>query len=327
MYTDVAPELIDFLVPGCAHRTPRARGCVDKTMNNPVKKEPDNAVDGSESVIEEAERLHGSPVKRSTKRVRPKGDVAPKRRKVGKTVKGKAAEVKGEAAEVKGEAVGVEREAAGAEGEATVDSVALQTRYPVGRFWTTERITNLKHHCLLRELDGFFTDDLLRRYLLPLLSPKEGGTGEISRRVMDWFVVNYAKKWPVMYRHETKPGWVEEVNVCRNYELRMKQYGKHSLDVFCRNKQRVHFELDGKVLTTVVAQLNFVRWAIRYGVFDRLLEMYDAVRADHHENMAKSRAARKEALASGCHKKRASLSIANPVQSLLRDEPLEVRYV
>lgn len=282
----------------CALTTSVGRRCVDTNMDTPPRQDTE-----SESVIEVADRLHGSPVKR--KRGRAKN--------VDRCLDGKK----------------VKRDAPNSKVEDTSDagSVALHTRFHVGRFWTTERIHNLKHYYLLKELDEFFTDDLLRRYLLPLLSPTEGGTGEISRRVMDWFVVNYAKKWPVMYRHETKPGWVEEVNVCRNYELQMKTYGKHSLDVFCRNKQRVYFQLGDRVLQTVVAQLNFVRWAIRYGVFDRLREQYDVVRQDHHENMAKSRAARKEALASGCHKKRASLSIANPVQSLLRDEPLEVRYV
>lgn len=279
-----------------------------------------------ESVIEVADRLHGSPVKRKRGRAAVKQEKGVKREKRVKRLDcddGAAKQQKG----VKQEA-GVKRlDCEGEQHGGDEASVALHTRHPVGRFWTTERMYNLKHICLLKELDAFFTDDLLRRYLLPLLSPAEGGTGEISRRVVDWFVVNYAKKWPIMYRHETRPGWVEEVNVCRNYELQMKRYGKHSLDVFCRNKQRVYFQLDDRVLQTVVAQLNFVRWAIRYGVFDRLREQYDAVRQDHHENMAKSRAARKEALASGCHKKRASLSIANPVQSLLRDEPLEVRYV
>jgi len=206
------------------------------------------------------------------------------------------------------------------------ESVPLEHRHWVGRFWTHEPLPNLGHYCLLKELAEFFTDDLLRDYLLPLLSPAEGGTGEMSRRVMDWFVVNYTKKWPVMYRWEVRPGWSEEVNVCRNYELHMKKYGKHSLDVFCRNKQRVHFQLDGRVLQSVVAQLNFVRWAIQYGVFQQLRARYDAVRDDHHANMAKSRRVRKEAVASGRHRKRESLSIANPVQSVLRDEPLEVRY-
>lgn len=206
------------------------------------------------------------------------------------------------------------------------ESVPLEHRHWVGRFWTHEPLPNLGHYCLLKELAEFFTDDLLRDYLLPLLSPAEGGTGEMSRRVMDWFVVNYTKKWPVMYRWEVRPGWSEEVNVCRNYELHMKKYGKHSLDVFCRNKQRVYFQLDGRVLQSVVAQLNFVRWAIQYGVFQQLRARYDAVRDDHHANMAKSRRVRKEAVATGRHRKRESLSIANPVQSVLRDEPLEVRY-
>jgi hypothetical protein len=206
-------------------------------------------------------------------------------------------------------------------------SIPVITRKYIGKFWTEAPLRSLQHYMLLEDFAKFFTDDLLREYLLPLLSPAEGGTGEISRRVMDWFVVNYSKKYPVMYRWEVKPGWTEEVNVCRNYDMYMKKHQKHSLDVFCRGKQRVFFQLDGKIMQTAVAQLNFVRWAIQYGVFHQLRQRYAEVKQDHHENMAKSRQMRKEALLSGHHRKRSSLSIAAPVQSVLRDEPLCVRYV
>lgn len=222
-----------------------------------------------------------------------------------------------------------DKRSAAAEPEA-VTSVPLCDETPrkyIGRFWTHGPLRNMQHYLLMEEMAEFFTDDVLRRYLLPLLSPAEGGTGEISRRVMDWFVVNYSKKWPVMYRWEAKPGWVEEVNVFKNYELHMKKYQKHSLDVFCRGKQRVFFQLDGRIMQSAVAQLNFVRWAVMYGVYEQLLQRYAEVTADHHENMSKSRQQRKQAESMGKHKKRASLSTAGAVQSMLRDEPFIVRYV
>jgi hypothetical protein len=206
-------------------------------------------------------------------------------------------------------------------------SIPVCSRKYVGKFWTEGPLRSLQHYMLLEDLAKFFTDDHLRDYLLPLLSPAEGGTGEISRRVMDWFVVNYTKKYPVMYKWEVKPGWTEEVNVCRHYDMCMKKYQKHSLDVFCRGKQRVFFQLYGKNMQTAVAQLNFVRWAIQYGIFHHLRQRYEDVKKDHHENMAKSRQMRKDAMLSGHHRKRSSLSIAAPVQSVLRDEPLCVRYV
>jgi len=178
----------------------------------------------------------------------------------------------------------------------------------------------------MKELSVYFTDERLRKYLLPMFREDEGGTQQYTRRVMEWFVANYSKKNPIIYEHEVTQGRTEQVNILLSYTMHMNKYGKGNMDVYCRGKQRVYFEIDNKIMQTAVAQLNFVRWAAMYGVIDKLKEYLKEVESDHSEIMRQSREENKQAKLHGKAKKRKALSKLNPVQCSMSEDSLLVTY-
>lgn len=94
------------------------------------------------------------------------------------------------------------------------------------------------------------------------------GETNISLRLIDWFVTNYAKMFNVSY---TTPSQ-KHVIVYLSYKSHLKAYSKKMFDPFCRWK-RIKFH----GMETTVGQLNFFEWAIS----DRVLEYL----RDHHEEI------------------------------------------
>lgn len=98
------------------------------------------------------------------------------------------------------------------------------------------------------------------------------GKSELSLRLIDWFVTNYAKKFNVAYSTKTTQKYVI---VYLSYKSHLKAYSKKMFDPFCRCKRIKFHEMD-----TTVGQLNFFEWAISDGVLDYLMDHKDEVHAD-----------------------------------------------
>jgi hypothetical protein len=96
-------------------------------------------------------------------------------------------------------------------------------------------------------------------------------TSQLSLRLIDWFVTNYAKKHNVAYL--TKSG--KHVIVYLSYKSHLKAYSKKMFDPFCRWKRIKFHELD-----TTVGQLNFFEWAISDEVLDYLEKHREEVHTD-----------------------------------------------
>jgi len=89
------------------------------------------------------------------------------------------------------------------------------------------------------------------------------GTSEISLRLIDWFVTNYAKQHNISYILNS-----QEFLVYTNYKSQLKAYSKKLFDPFCR-RERIMFQISGQAMfQTTVGKLNFFRWAIEKGVLD-----------------------------------------------------------
>lgn len=114
--------------------------------------------------------------------------------------------------------------------------------------------------------------------MLPILNK----SANISLRILDWFVTNYAKKYNV---HYPLPRSGKNFNVYLNYKAQLKAYSKKLFDPFCRKwrKQKGHKIYDGiefhydsrdskKFIETTVGQLNFFKWAITNQVLDYIIE-------------------------------------------------------
>lgn len=89
------------------------------------------------------------------------------------------------------------------------------------------------------------------------------GTSDISLRLIDWFVTNYAKQHNISYILNN-----QEFLVYTNYKSQLKAYSKKLFDPFCR-RERIMFQIPGQPLfQTTVGKLNFFRWALEKGVLD-----------------------------------------------------------
>ena len=97
------------------------------------------------------------------------------------------------------------------------------------------------------------------------------GTSELSLRIIDWFVTNYAKKFNVAFMTTDQ----RYVIVYLSYKSHLKAYSKKMFDPFCRCK-RIKF----KGLDTTVGQLNFFEWVLSDEIIKYLETHRKAVHAD-----------------------------------------------
>lgn len=118
------------------------------------------------------------------------------------------------------------------------------------------------------------------------------GKSNLSLRLIDWFVTNYAKKFNTTFL--TSSG--KHVIVYLSYKSHLKAYSKKMFDPFCRSK-RIKFQ----GFETTVGQLNFFEWAITDEILDYLEKNYEVVHSDMETRL-------KEETEVNNHKKRHELS-------------------
>lgn len=124
---------------------------------------------------------------------------------------------------------------------------------------TRRRKIHCKQELIVSSLQRFYATRDDKEYVLKLLE----GTSEISLRLIDWFVTNYAKQHNISY---ILGG--QEFLVYTNYKSQLKAYSKKLFDPFCR-RERIMFQIPGyPMFQTTVGKLNFFRWAIEKGVLD-----------------------------------------------------------
>lgn len=97
------------------------------------------------------------------------------------------------------------------------------------------------------------------------------GKSNLSLRLIDWFVTNYAKKFNTSFLTKSQ----KHVIVYLSYKSHLKAYSKKMFDPFCRSR-RIKFQ----GFDTTVGQLNFFEWAITDDILDYLEKNYEAVHAD-----------------------------------------------
>lgn len=133
------------------------------------------------------------------------------------------------------------------------------------------------------------------------------GESNISLRIIDWFVTNYAKKYYTIYEIDDN----KRFKVYNDYKLKLKAYSKKRFDPFCR-WERIIIPYDkDKNMETTIGQLNFFRWAIENKILNYILENYSKIEADMNNNNSTSRK-KKETLDynTKTRKKREELSVS-----------------
>ena len=124
---------------------------------------------------------------------------------------------------------------------------------------TRKRKIHCKQELIVSSLQRFYSSRDDSEEIMKLLD----GTSEISLRLIDWFVTNYAKQHNISYILNN-----QEFLVYTNYKSQLKAYSKKLFDPFCR-RERIMFQISGQAMfQTTVGKLNFFRWAIVKGVLD-----------------------------------------------------------
>jgi hypothetical protein len=150
-----------------------------------------------------------------------------------------------------------------------------------------------KQDILMSSLSEYFQHTQHIDLILPIIN----GTSQISLRIIDWFVTNYAKKNNTRIIStfcDDKPSDninVKQFLVFLNYKSQLKAYTKKQFDPFCR-RERINFfyhPIDKtKSFVTTVGQLNFFRWAIKNRVIDYIENNLASIEQDMNSSIRKA---------------------------------------
>lgn len=185
----------------------------------------------------------------------------------------------------------------------------------------------------LREICGFFDDDIVSRLLLPVAMQEYA----ISLRLLDYTMTNWAKKTRIMVEMNTSRGKIPW-NLFSLYKDWLRFYRRRGFDPF-RRRERIFFShtfADGtkETLDTTVAQLNFLRWAQMYGILDYVSAHKEEIEEDMMRTLGESKRRRveaqrrpKEVAHAGTKKrKRAELSRAPATKCVVYPIRQEIRF-
>ncbi len=135
---------------------------------------------------------------------------------------------------------------------------------------------------LLDSLAEFYRNGYFESIVWPIINTKI----PLSIRLLDWLVTNYSLAFPVVYPNPKNPDG-EPFNVHDSYEQYENVWKKKLFDPFKRG-QRIMFTVAGEGYETTIAQLNFFRWAIQFGVIEWAIQHKDDIKI-HHQETKKAR--------------------------------------
>lgn len=161
--------------------------------------------------------------------------------------------------------------------------------------------SNVLKRCLME----FYEQDNNLEKMLNVIN----GETNISLRIVDWFVTNYAKEFWTTYDVAQSDGSMRHFWVFKEYKQMLNSYSKMRFDPFCRwNREYIPYG-DCQIQTTI-GQMNFFKWAIQNNIIGYIEENFDKIKADM--NARNSTSKRKQTPvdpANKTRKKRQELSI------------------
>jgi hypothetical protein len=141
---------------------------------------------------------------------------------------------------------------------------------------TRRKKIHCKQELIVNSLQRFYASRSDISEIVTLLQ----GTSEISLRVIDWFVTNYAKAHSTAYILNN-----QEFLVYRDYKSQLKAYSKKLFDPFCR-RERIYFQVPNHPpFLTTVAKLNFFRWAIEKDILTYIKQYQEAIEKEMNTAM------------------------------------------
>jgi len=151
---------------------------------------------------------------------------------------------------------------------------------------------------LLQGLLTFFAKDVNIKILLDIVIFKNTN---VSLRVFDWFVTNYAKKFNVSYQIKRPNNTCEVFYVYRSYLAQLKGSKKKEFDPFCRGStiklEYIQPSDHSKIIfETALCQLKFFKWAIENLVIEYVEANLSAIQEDMKNCVIKHQHQRPESL-------------------------------
>lgn len=141
---------------------------------------------------------------------------------------------------------------------------------------TAKNRVQCKQDQVVSWLQEFYTAPGNLEKLIPILQ----GTSEISLRLIDYFVTNYAKKMNTSF-----PQSGRHFLVYFNYKRELNAYSKRLFDPFCR-RERIMFQARGvEPFVTTVGQLNFFRWFLEKEILEYIIDNREAIEKDMNSTL------------------------------------------
>ena len=139
---------------------------------------------------------------------------------------------------------------------------------------------NTQNDLLLGRLLRYYED---KDKITEMLSIINGGSN-ISLRIVDWFVTNYAKKNFTQYEiKDSESGLITRFKVYNDYKLKLKSYSKKRFDPFCRWDRISIPYTDNEHIQTTIGQLNFFKWALENNIIEYIKDNYKTIEKDMNE--------------------------------------------
>ena len=139
---------------------------------------------------------------------------------------------------------------------------------------------NTQNDLLLKNLMDFYKNKENLNKMMRVIN----GESNISLRIVDWFVTNYAKKHYTIYElpdpiHNT----TLRFKVYNDYKLKLKAYSKRRFDPFCRwDRITIPYDVNSSMETTI-GQLNFFKWSIENKIIDYIETNYEDIENDMND--------------------------------------------
>lgn len=130
---------------------------------------------------------------------------------------------------------------------------------------------NTQNDLLMKNLMEFYQNKANIDKMMAIIN----GESNISLRIVDWFVTNYAKKNYTVYNINDN-----RFKVYNDYKLKLKAYAKRRFDPFCRWERITVPYNEEKFMETTIGQLNFFKWAIENKIVDYIETNYAAIEQD-----------------------------------------------
>lgn len=135
-----------------------------------------------------------------------------------------------------------------------------------------------KFSLIMKSLTEFYKDPKYILIIRDIVDQKS----VISLRVLDWFVVNYAKKHKIIINNGFR-----FFDVYQEYKLQLRAYSKGFLDIFNRkNKIQFHYgEQECEFIETSCGQLCFFRWLFQNNIIEYVEKYLDIIETDMKDSL------------------------------------------